>query len=243
MVAQAYSDEESYNSYCFLIGPPSNDLPQGFKIFNAELSDGHLLVEYVNNTAYDVHFYIDGGELYVRFTEGGQVMALVDLGNVIGPTGATGPQGPTGATGPQGPTGATGAQGPAGISPSFSIGANGHLYANYNSPASGTGVVDVGVVVAAASKYTLNFSATGVQRGTESYYTTKNGMCFFQINAACSDLTTHSLGQILPAPATNASMQFASGILKCGIGLGGDVYLTAITTNVWGYVSGCYPTA
>lgn len=41
-------------------------------------------------------------------------MALVDLGNVIGPqgpTGATGPQGPkgdTGATGPQGPKGDTG---------------------------------------------------------------------------------------------------------------------------------------
>lgn len=35
-------------------------------------------------------------------------MALVDLGNVIGP------QGPTGATGPQGPTGATGPQGPQG---------------------------------------------------------------------------------------------------------------------------------
>lgn len=38
-------------------------------------------------------------------------MALVDLGNVIGPqgpTGATGPQGPTGAAGPQGPKGDTG---------------------------------------------------------------------------------------------------------------------------------------
>ena len=41
-------------------------------------------------------------------------MSLIDLGNVIGPqgaTGATGPQGPkgdTGATGPQGPKGDTG---------------------------------------------------------------------------------------------------------------------------------------
>lgn len=53
-------------------------------------------------------------------------MSLNDLGNVIGPqgatgaTGATGPQGPqgatgaTGATGPQGPQGATGPQGPQG---------------------------------------------------------------------------------------------------------------------------------
>lgn len=38
-------------------------------------------------------------------------MALIDLGNVIGPQGpqgATGPQGPQGATGPQGPKGDTG---------------------------------------------------------------------------------------------------------------------------------------
>lgn len=35
-------------------------------------------------------------------------MAKIDLGAVVGPTGATGPQGPTGATGPQGPTGDSG---------------------------------------------------------------------------------------------------------------------------------------
>ena len=67
-------------------------------------------------------------------------MALVDLGNVIGPEGPQGPTGATGAQGPQGPTGATGAQGPAGISPTFVLGDGtggttaGHLYADYDNP-------------------------------------------------------------------------------------------------------------
>lgn len=66
-------------------------------------------------------------------------MAAVDLGSVVGPQGATGPQGPkgdtgdTGAQGPKGDTGNTGPQGPAGISPTFSI-VNGHLYADYDNP-------------------------------------------------------------------------------------------------------------
>lgn len=49
-------------------------------------------------------------------------MAKVDLGNVKG------------ATGPQGPKGATGAAGKDGISPTFSIGEDGHLYADYDHP-------------------------------------------------------------------------------------------------------------
>ena len=73
-------------------------------------------------------------------------MAKVDLGNVKGATGPQGPKGATGATGPQGPKGATGATGPQGpkgetgaagkdgISPTFSIGENGHLYADYDNP-------------------------------------------------------------------------------------------------------------
>ena len=64
-------------------------------------------------------------------------MAKVDLGNVIGPTG---PKGDTGATGPKGDTGATGPTGPAGpqgICPTFSI-ENGHLYADYDNPYSGS---------------------------------------------------------------------------------------------------------
>lgn len=161
MIAQAYLNNQSYNSECFLVGPVSDNLPDGFIIENVELVEGHLQIRYTNSTGYMVEFYIEEGELYCKFTEGGIVMALVDLGNVIGPQGPqgvqgeTGPQGPTGATGatgatgpegPQGPTGATGAtgpqgpQGPAGISPSFVMGDGtggtvaGHLYADYDNP-------------------------------------------------------------------------------------------------------------
>ena len=130
-IAQAYRDNESHNSYCFVLGPVSSSLPEGFKIMEVELVNGHLHIEYENRTPYTVQFYITEGELYCKFTEGGIIMALVDLGNVIGP------QGPTGATG------ATGAQGPAGadgISPTFVLGdgtggtIEGHLYADYDNP-------------------------------------------------------------------------------------------------------------
>ena len=131
MIAQAYLNNESYNSYCFLVGPPSSMLPKGFSITNVTLVDGDLKMEYINKTGYNVEFYIENGNLFVKFTEGGIVMALVDLGNVIGPQG---PQGETGATG------ATGPQGEAGISPTFVMGDGtggttaGHLYADYDHP-------------------------------------------------------------------------------------------------------------
>ena len=147
MIAQAYQNNESYDSMCFLIGPPSNNLPTGFSIYEAYIDEnGHLIVEYNNQTPYTVTFYIENGMLYCRFMEGGIVMSVVDLGNVIGPqgptgaTGATGPQGPTGATGPQGPAGTNGTNGTDGISPSFFIGdgtggtTTGHLYADYDNP-------------------------------------------------------------------------------------------------------------
>ena len=128
MIAQAYSENESYNSMCFLVGPTSNNLPLGFKIISAYLDNGELKIEYENKTPYSVTFYIENGNLYVRFMEGGQVMALVDLGNVVGPQGATGA------------TGATGPAGADGISPTFIIGDGtggttaGHLYADYDNP-------------------------------------------------------------------------------------------------------------
>ena len=143
MIAQAYRDNESYNALCFLIGPPSNNLPLGFKIKDVKLIGGNLQIEYDNKTPYSVTFYIENGNLYCRFMEGGSVMSVVDLGNVIGPQGATGATGPQGPEGPQGPTGATGATGPAGadgISPTFFIGdgtggtTQGHLYADYDNP-------------------------------------------------------------------------------------------------------------
>ncbi len=129
MIAQAYQNNESYDSMCFLIGPQSNNLPTGFSIYDAYIDeDGHLIVEYNNQTPYTVTFYIEGGMLYCRFMEGGVIMSVVNLGNVIGP------QGPAGATGAQGP------QGEAGISPTFVIGDGtsgtvaGHLYADYDNP-------------------------------------------------------------------------------------------------------------
>ena len=140
MIAQAYKDNESYNSHCFLVGPISDNLPRGFKIINVLLDNGNLKIEYINRTPYTVHFYIENNELYCKFYQGGIIMALVDLGNVIGPEGPQGPTGATGAQGPQGPTGATGAQGPAGISPTFVLGdvtggtTAGHLYADYDNP-------------------------------------------------------------------------------------------------------------
>ena len=145
-IAEAYNGNESYNSYCFLIGPHTNNLPRGFRIISAELVDGNLKVRYDNKTNWQPEFSVVDGELKLTFYKGGVIMALVDLGNVIGPQGPQGETGATGATGPQGPqgetgaTGATGAQGPAGISPTFVMGDGtggttaGHLYADYDNP-------------------------------------------------------------------------------------------------------------
>ena len=89
------------------------------------------------------HFDISNGILYVYYRKDDSTMAKVDLGNVVGPTGPKGDTGATGATGPKGPkgdtgaTGATGPQGPQGICPTFSI-ENGHLYADYDNPYSGS---------------------------------------------------------------------------------------------------------
>ena len=106
MIAQAYSNNESYNSMCFLIAPPSlNHLPTGFRITNAYLENEHLKVEYMNNSKYNVQFYISGGNLFVKFEEGGTIVSTVDLGNVMGPQGIQGETGPQGPQGPQGPAG------------------------------------------------------------------------------------------------------------------------------------------
>lgn len=128
-IAEAYKNNESYNSYCFLVGPLTTDLPSGFKIIDGHIDDnGHLIVEYTNGTIYSPTFYIQGGHLFLKLMNGGNIMALVDLGNVMGP------QGPTGATGATGPAGADG------ISPTFVIGDGtggttaGHLYADYDNP-------------------------------------------------------------------------------------------------------------
>lgn len=125
-IASAYNGNESYNSYCFLIGPHTNNLPLGFEIVSAKLVDGDLKVEYNNKTTWKPKFDIsDDGNLQLTFYKGGIIMALVDLGNVIGP---------------QGPQGQQGAKGDDGISPTFVLGDGtggttaGHLYADYDNP-------------------------------------------------------------------------------------------------------------
>ena len=82
------------------------------------------------------HFNIENGHLYA-FYLGGDTMAKVDLGKVVGeqgPKGEQGAQGPKGEQGAQGPKGAQGNPGKDGISPTFSIESDGHLYADYEHP-------------------------------------------------------------------------------------------------------------
>lgn len=136
-VASAYDGNESYNSYCFLIGPHTNNLPLGFEIISAKLVNGDLKVEYNNKTTWKPKFDIFDGKLQLTFYKGGIIMALVDLGNVIGPQGPQGQQGPQGEQGPQGQQGV---KGDAGITPTFVLGDGtggttaGHLYADYDNP-------------------------------------------------------------------------------------------------------------
>jgi len=65
-------------------------------------------------TAPDGTGYLIGGNLYVYVSN-----VISDVGRILGPQGATGPEGSTGATGVIGPTGSTGATGPAGTSVSI----------------------------------------------------------------------------------------------------------------------------
>ena len=117
-----------------------------------------------DSSMYIENFSVEKGHLYATYRKENNKMAKIDLGQVIGPVGPkgakgdTGPQGPigpkgdtgkTGATGakgdtgPQGPigpkgdkgaTGATGPKGDPGISPTFTVEADGHLYADYDNP-------------------------------------------------------------------------------------------------------------
>lgn len=125
-IAEAYENNESYNSYCFLVGPITSNLPSGFKIIDGYIDDnGHLIVEYSNGTIFSPAFYIENGHLFLKLMNGGSIMALVDLGNVIGP---------------QGPQGIQGVKGDDGITPTFVLGDGtggtiaGHLYADYDNP-------------------------------------------------------------------------------------------------------------
>lgn len=80
-------------------------------------------MEYNNddNTTID-HFEIENGHLYAFYLRGGENMAKVDLGKVVGEQGIQGEQGIPGKNGKDG------------ISPTFSIESDGHLYADYDNP-------------------------------------------------------------------------------------------------------------
>lgn len=71
------------------------------------------------------------GDLWAFYYDEVGNMAKVNLGHVVGAKGETGAKGATGATGATGPKGEQGLQG---ISPTFSIDANGDLYADYDNP-------------------------------------------------------------------------------------------------------------
>ena len=152
MIAQAYRDNESYDSHCFLIGPATAHLPKGFKIIDVQLIEGEndtkeLVIEYENESDLIPYFDTSSGDLIITFKdEGGNIMSVVNLGSVIGPAGsaATITVGTvsTGAAGssatvtnsgtssaavldfsiPAGANGTNGTNGADGISPTFFIG-------------------------------------------------------------------------------------------------------------------------
>lgn len=140
--AAAYHAGNRLQSNCFIFYDAADNIAP-VNITDPEIIAGHLHItsNALSNLPQNVdHVAVENGHLIAYLSEGGDnVMARVDLGQVVGPQGATGPQGPQGLTGPQGPqgpTGATGPQGPAGsdgITPTFSI-SDGHLYADYDNP-------------------------------------------------------------------------------------------------------------
>ena len=155
MIAQAYRDNEEYDTHCYLEGPLTGDVPEPYILDDEIYMDGDdLVVNYNQHSGYQKEYFIDEGDLKCIIREDGQITGITDLGRVVGPqgpkgdTGAqgpqgiqgeTGPQGPQGETGPQGPqgiqgeTGPQGPQGPQGISPTFYISGK-DLYADYDNP-------------------------------------------------------------------------------------------------------------
>ena len=96
-----------------------------------------------DSSMYIENFSVEKGHLYATYRKENNEMARIDLGQVIGPVGPkgdtgakgdTGPQGPIGPKGDKGATGATGPKGDPGISPTFTVEADGHLYADYDHP-------------------------------------------------------------------------------------------------------------
>ena len=164
-IANCYRSGNRMNSNCFIKFDVADRLTK-VNISDVRLIEGtlHLTINGLKNLPKNVaKVAVENGHLIVYYDDEENEMAKVDLGQVVGPTGATGPQGPkgdtgatgatgpqgpkgdtgeTGATGPQGPKGATGPKGPTGpqgpkgdngITPTFSI-EDGHLFADYDNP-------------------------------------------------------------------------------------------------------------
>lgn len=138
-IVEAYAKSLDYGAKCYIIGPNSQ-LPKGFEIMGAKLVNGNLVIQYKNSSGLQPYFYIEEGNLFIKFMKGDVIMSVVNLGSVIGPQGPQGIQGETGATGATGAQGPQGPQGDAGISPTFFIGDGtgetvaGNLYADYDNP-------------------------------------------------------------------------------------------------------------
>lgn len=143
-IARAYRSGNRLNSNCFLVFDASDVLTR-LNITDLKLNEGRLeaIINSIDTLPKNVvKVAVENGRLIAYYNEEENALAKVDLGQVVGPQGATGPQGPkgdTGATGPQGPKGDTGATGPQGakgdngITPTFSI-TDGHLFADYDNP-------------------------------------------------------------------------------------------------------------
>jgi len=107
-------------------GPQGNDGAQGPAGTGINILGSFTNVNQLPSTGNSGDGYLINGDLYVWDSVNNQ---FINVGNIQGPAGATGPQGPAGpagaqgpagpagadgATGPQGPAGVAGAQGPAG---------------------------------------------------------------------------------------------------------------------------------
>ncbi len=116
MIAQAYADNLEYGAHCYIRGPIRGDIPSPYVLDDEIYIDGFdLKVIYHQHAGYQKEYYIEDGNLKCIIREDEQIMAIVDLGRVVGPQGERGPQGETGPQGPQGIQGETGPQGPQGI--------------------------------------------------------------------------------------------------------------------------------
>lgn len=118
-IANCYKSGRRLNSNCFIKFDVADSLVN-VNLSDVSLVEGalHVTINGLKNLPQNVvKVAVENGHLIVYYNEEENEMAKVDLGQVVGPQGATGPQGPkgdTGSRGPQGPKGDTGDTGPQG---------------------------------------------------------------------------------------------------------------------------------